>query len=470
MKVIHDLSKEGSMSLRLQTFQGECFDRLNVHLRTALAKLSNITGQNFTDGVDLTDLSIRPTIPQKLKFSALEKQLKQLVDDLESWHKTFDPSWFLIARVQHDDVDTLVGTDDDDDHSGKDATIAVIQQIRQLARKRPMSARNQQSIFADPSSLSDTHSEVLPTHLKIASWRTTGERVLLETTTYPDGTDHRQATIFVRHLAKFLSTPEISSLNLLKCLGVLQLDQPSSRTKQFQYIFALPVSKSSPASLRATLASSPPSLDTKLNLAKCLARALTSLHAANFVHKNIRPETILVFEDAHNENSIPYLVGFESLRPSEAHSSLVSDMAWERNVYRHPSRQGLRPQEYYNMQHDIYSFGVCLLEIGLWTSFIDYDTTIKPSKSLPIENLLQKSNQRQMANEIKELLISTAERDLPSKMGRTFTEVVLSSLTCLDKDANNELANSPDMYDEDGIAIGVAFIENILMRLESVSI
>lgn len=468
MTIIRDLSREGTISSRLQTFQGECFDRLTVHLQTALGKLSTISGQNFTDGVDLTDLAIKASITQRIKYSALEKQLKQLVDDLESWHAIFDPSWFLLARVQHDNVDTLVGTDYD--NSDKDVTIAVVQQIRHLVQKRPVAPKDQHPVFVQPSLVSDARREVLPTRLKLASLHASGEQVLLETTTYPEGTDHGQAANFVRRLAQFLSTPEISTLNLLKCLGVLRLNQSPFGTKQFQYIFALPVSKSSPASLRATLASSPPSLDAKLNLAKCLARALTSIHAADFVHKNIRPETIIVFEDAHDEMSIPYLVGFESLRPSEAHSSLVSDMVWERNIYRHPSRQGLRPQEYYTMQHDIYSLGVCLLEIGLWVSFIDYDDTVKPSKSLPIAGLLERSNQRHIASEIKDLLVSMAKTDLSSKMGRTFTEVVLSSLTCLDKDANNVLASSPDMYDEDGIAVGVAFIENILMRLESISI
>jgi hypothetical protein len=49
-------------------------------------------------------------------------------------------------------------------------------------------------------------------------------------------------------------------------------------------------------------------------------------------------------------------------------------MAWDRNVYRHPLRQGDRPAEAYRMQHDIYSLGVCLLEIGLWESFVEYTT------------------------------------------------------------------------------------------------
>jgi hypothetical protein len=47
-------------------------------------------------------------------------------------------------------------------------------------------------------------------------------------------------------------------------------------------------------------------------------------------------------------------------------------MRWDRNVYRHPLRQGHDLTEKYRMQHDIYSLNVCLLEIGLWESFVEY--------------------------------------------------------------------------------------------------
>lgn len=124
------------------------------------------------------------------------------------------------------------------------------------------------------------------------------------------------------------------------------------------------------------------------------------------------------------------------------------------------------------MQHDIYSLGVCLLEIGLWFSFVDYtqEHEVSQSTALPIGALLNKNNKRQAANEIKDLLVRMAKERLPSMMGRTYTEIVVSSLLCLDKDSDNVFTNSEDLYDEDGIAIGVAFIEHILMRLDSISL
>jgi len=458
-----------SENLRLQTFQEECFRRLNVHLQTALVKLADISGQDLAAGINVAQLTIEAPFSKRLKYSLLEKHLKQLVSDLVSWHNTFDPSWYLLARIQHDDVDTLVAKADADH---KEESVAVIKQIRELVQQPHTVRRDQKSLFVHSNYLTDERLAIEPTNLSLSILRQSGQQVLLDTTTYPDGTYQRQAKSFVRGLARLLSSPEISNLSLLRCLGILELDGHPPKTRQYQYIFGLPPQDSPPSSLRAILVESSPSLDVKVDLAKSLAKALTSLHAADFIHKNIRPETIIVLESAQKQKSVPFLVGFESLRPSEAHSSLISDMAWERNVYRHPSRQGLRPQEYYTMQHDIYSLGVCLLEIGLWFSFVDYtqEHGVLPSPALPIEALLDKNNKRQAANEIKDLLVEMAREKLPSMMGRTYTEVVVSSLLCLDKDTDNVFTNSEDLLDEDGIAIGVAFIQHILMRLDSISL
>lgn len=33
------------------------------------------------------------------------------------------------------------------------------------------------------------------------------------------------------------------------------------------------------------------------------------------------------------------------------------------------------PEEEYEMRHDVYSLGVCLLEVGLGTSFVSFEAT-----------------------------------------------------------------------------------------------
>lgn len=55
-------------------------------------------------------------------------------------------------------------------------------------------------------------------------------------------------------------------------------------------------------------------------------------------------------------------------------------------------------------------------------------------------------------------------------MGSVYTEVVVSCLTCLDRSATNLFSGDEDLYDEDGILVGIAFVEKILSRLQSISI
>ncbi|KAJ5715233.1 uncharacterized protein N7483_012414 [Penicillium malachiteum] len=112
------------------------------------------------------------------------------------------------------------------------------------------------------------------------------------------------------------------------------------------------------------------SLSQKIRIARELVKAVNYVHTFDFVHKNIRPESVLCFEDTSRSHA--FLVGFDAFRAASSDTMMGGDMSWDRNVYRHPSSQGRDPTERYCMQHDIYSLGICLLEIGLWESFLEY--------------------------------------------------------------------------------------------------
>lgn len=181
------------------------------------------------------------------------------------------------------------------------------------------------------------------------------QHFVLDTTAYSYYADSSTVIDPVREMARLLPIPVPFSLGFLKCLGVVRHEE-----RQFQYVFRVPIHHPSKA-LGVLLDQESLSLDIKLHRAKWLARAVTSLHTAKFVHKNIRPETIVVAKDSPGEMSEPYLVGFEQTRPYTSHSGLIADMIWYRTLCRHSSRQSLYLQQYYNMQLDIYSLSVCLL-------------------------------------------------------------------------------------------------------------
>ena len=227
------------------------------------------------------------------------------------------------------------------------------------------------SVFRDQNFVT-LEQELLPqSSLAVSTLAVDGTKVILDTTSYPEEVDKSQTTSHVRDLARILFCSRPSTLGLLQCIGVLKELDTNGEISQYRFVFLNPTEPhTAPSSLRAPLMRDPVSLDAKYRIAKSITRGVLAVHAADFVHKSIRPDSILVFSSPKDQDIRAYLVGFERSRPAASGTSLTGDMIWERNLYRHPSRQGLKSEHAYIMQHDIYSLGVCLLEIGLWNSLV----------------------------------------------------------------------------------------------------
>ncbi|KAH7114624.1 hypothetical protein EDB81DRAFT_669671, partial [Dactylonectria macrodidyma] len=290
-------------------------------------------------------------------------------------------------------------------------------------------------------------------------------------------------------LAQKLSRADPLAFGLLNCKGVVQVTDPRlpSRTLSFNLIFRIPDGMEIPQSLRQTLILYPGrsgaglSVTHRVRIARELAKSVSYVHTFKFVHKNINPESVLLLEDLESSRSATFLVGFDHFRSAGGATSLQGDGAWYRDIYRHPTRQGEYPEDAYRMQHDIYSLGVCLLEIGLWESFVDYPSD-RPSPGGPIGDFAARvmrpgdtaSNRnidtRRMIFEAKENMEQLAKQGLPQAMGEKYSQVVLSCLTCLDED-NEDFggdATRQAAVDPDGILLGVQFNELILGRLNEI--
>ena len=111
------------------------------------------------------------------------------------------------------------------------------------------------------------------------------------------------------------------------------------------------------------------------------------------------------------------------------------------------------------VEHDIYSLGVCLLEIGLWTSFVAYDAEENPSRG----EILNAGEDSQSPTDLKSALVSMAREQLPSRMGDRYCSIVINCLTCLDED-NADFADEAQFQDESGILIGVKYIEKVSFK------
>lgn len=108
--------------------------------------------------------------------------------------------------------------------------------------------------------------------------------------------------------------------------------------------------------------------------------------------------------------------------------------------YKHAERDiGRRMylEDVYIMQHDIYSFGVCLLELGLWSSFMCPDgESLKPGPELDIiADAIASEDRVKAAFDIKRTLVSIANEKLPSRMGQKYANLVTS---CLDLESSHD--------------------------------
>ena len=136
------------------------------------------------------------------------------------------------------------------------------------------------------------------------------------------------------------------------------------------------------------------------------------------------------------------------------------DSVWEKNLYRHPYRQGLNPEEIYVMQHDIYSLGVCLLEVGLWESFLSYEDKAPAPFPAAVLGISTKSPEFRQPALMKEHLVALAKRDLAKRMGKRYEKVVVNCLTCLDED-NIDFGDQDEFEDPDDVLVGVKYIEKV---------
>lgn len=455
-----------SIEEELLRYQNACLERLNKRLGLAILEIEALTNTEF-ESISLQSLSLSIKPLKKAHYALFEKSLRKRVDELESWRKDFDPSWFLVGRIADASIDkALEQQSKDTDTQESVKTISAIREAIGATRK---GTGSHASVFRESNILSAVLTPLANSTVSLCSLSTDGTPVLLDTTDFDEDVDKVQYSTHVRDLAKLLSLSKPETLGLLQCLGVIKILGRLGKLYQFQFIYKIPQALSEAASLRTQLTGPPISLDARFRLARSLARNLMAVHSADLVHKNIRPETVVVFKDSSDPLPVSFLVGFERFRPLSAGSNLIGDMMWERDIYRYPNRQGLRPEFVYIMQHDIYSLGVCLLEIGLWTSFVTTGDPPRPGPRLDMSKVTMRPKV-QAAWEIKKMFIEMARESLPSAMGLVYTEVVISCLTCLDQGTSNMFADVKELYDEDGILVGVAFIEKILMRLESISL
>ncbi|KAL0634024.1 hypothetical protein Q9L58_007042 [Maublancomyces gigas] len=448
---------------------------LEENLKIHFTELFELLSRKLEDArVRLQTIELKQTRLNRVKFAALVKRtLEEAITQLDKWQNQLDWTWFLMARITNPIVDQQLTAQRT---RTSDSALAIMR-LRETMRPAPQTT--EKSIFIPASDLGHEKIVSLPySPFLLAKLFRPERNVLVDIVASRGGpgVGPEVAKVGIRDIARVLSQANPMKFGIMACRGVVE--STDSGVGIFKFVFEIPDHLNNPRSLRSLLVDSrgqrrpPYPLSERFELAKRLARSVMFVHSSNMVHKNIRPDTIVIFQGEISCLGIPFLLGFEKIRAVNAFTNLMGDAEWQKNLYRHPNRQGLRHEESYKMQHDIYSFGVCLLEIGLWSSFIFWNEetgSFEPDPDLHISELLAYKDQRKKANGIKEILLDMATKQLPSTMGPIYAEIAVACLMCLDR-GNNGFGNEEEFTDEDGISVGVRYVEKVLMRLEEISV
>ncbi|KAI9647720.1 hypothetical protein NHQ30_004106 [Ciborinia camelliae] len=168
---------------------------------------------------------------------------------------------------------------------------------------------------------------------------------------------------------------------------------------------------------------------------------------------------------------------------------------WATRLYQHPHGQWPRAEEEYTMGHDIYSMGVCMLEILLWKPLLAKSNGKTLLPSLLIQRMVKLSNvkfgpanevfsddedepiefseQRKLRHNLShmdgkdmgKMIMKMVNSDLPSAVGIALTEVVIS---CLNMSEDHLKRMS---FDEgSALRVGMEIMSLIQSRIDDIKI
>ncbi|PTB62960.1 hypothetical protein BBK36DRAFT_1184123 [Trichoderma citrinoviride] len=333
-------------------------------------------------------------IGDKDKFANLLKDLKDFNDGLEalfppSQVPSFQRAWthHLLDRAQRDLAELSLLENASSGIYPQLTNSATLKKLRINLDSKPQASFKPtfalriglSSLEIPPEATSASSSSSSSSRRRCQAHHVTAGNVLIEWIDYDrDEVDERVAHVRrLDDLARMMHSASEShpDLHSIDCLGYTD-DTINSR---YGLVYKAP--SSSHSSLDALIASpdlKTPDLDARVRLANALAVALWSLHSLDWLHKSLCSSNIVFFPSAFSASplsptasaalvpdvSSPYLCGFAASRPElDVALSVAPRNPSIEELHRHPASLRGRPHV---KPFDIYSFGLVLLEIGLW--------------------------------------------------------------------------------------------------------
>lgn len=232
------------------------------------------------------------------------------IKDLEERQRKFDPSWFLIMKMADPVIDQQLAGD-----KSEIASMSTAKGLRDSLKEEP---QIKASLFLPKDDLVSANRRNIPFSNAETMQRTTsGKWFILDSVACYPAASPSNPTKDVRDLARKLSHADPFTFSLLNCWGIMKVMDPAKENvTSFDFVFRFPEGLEKPRSLRSILISGDGnlSLSDRFKVAQQLATSVSYIHTYGFVHKSIRPETVLIFQSQKSVLGASFLVGFEKFR------------------------------------------------------------------------------------------------------------------------------------------------------------
>ena len=260
-------------------------------------------------------------------------------------------------------------------------------------------------------------------------------------------------------------------------------------------VFRIPGNSRMPRTLRRLLLERNPrhALDERLDFCRKLVSTVLIIHSLKIVHKDIRPDSIIVLsrlDDIVKSNGKlgePYLVSFNVSRSIDSFTeplvpSQYEEIRWA-SLYTHPRHHEGSKHLPFEMRDDIFSLGVCLLEIAMWTSLFVWDETARIYSNDTSVCDLSEERYDKILDDLGETmyrsptwlrhadLVELAEREVAITMGNEFKDIVVSCLTFgMKRRPLAEVIRARDMGQNHFQNQSLAFIKHIVFKLRNLKL
>lgn len=469
------------LRLNANTFQPDIQTRLKAILRLLNRSLGEVI-EAFNNALDATGQVGR------LKWTLTVKpRLARLMPEIEAWQKRFMDYIQLLRFTGYgfqQQVDASVEKTKGPsiaDRLSRDILHARVEEVPIDALEIPPLSNTRENP-GRTEALGHTDTKLIWTSNAL-----TGDNILVECRTHGTNANIEQLKLSASKVAQILAAAGSQALktHVLQSVGYAYLPSPK---REIQLFLKYPVGLDVPKTLRWALTMMPlPSINTRLEMCRQLATAIFYTHTSGLVHKSIRPESILIFQEEKSpekadpkkdSSGVLFLTGFQLAREDTPNtiSSTQGNQNWEYDIYTHPSRHN--PGTRYTMAHDIYSLGVNLLEIALWDSFLIFDTheraRIFNNEALEGGRVIcdsLKAGDKEAGKRMKELYEMAAKALLPISMGCCFRDIVLDCLGAVEQGFGN--VGEDDVtktQNEEEERIGLEYIDKVLERLEEIRV